>query len=134
AAPPAVVAQVDSSGNILIDGFVTPDGYAVNTAFSVNSPHPANLPGYLLVPSQTFPTIGDRLSEKGISWAWYAGGWNEAVAGQASPDFQYHHQPFIYFANYADGTPGRAEHLKDEQDLIAALRSGGLPAVAFVKP
>ncbi len=27
-----------------------------------------------LVPNQTAPTIGDRLSEKGISWAWFSGG------------------------------------------------------------
>jgi hypothetical protein len=25
-------------------------------------------------------TIGDTLSAKGISWAWYAGGWNAALA------------------------------------------------------
>ena len=31
--------------------------------------------------------------------------------------FQYHHQPFNYFANYAPGTPGRA-HLQDEADFL----------------
>src|SRR2546430_9115024 len=34
-----------------------------------------------LMPLLTMPTIGDRLSAKGISWAWYSGGWNDAVAG-----------------------------------------------------
>jgi acid phosphatase len=48
--------------------------------------------------------------------------------------FQYHHQPFVYFANYADGTPGRAAHLKDEADFVAAAKGGTLPAVSFVKP
>jgi phospholipase C len=80
------------------------------------------------------PTIGDRLSDKGISWAWYAGGWNDAVAGNADSLFQFHHQPFVYFAKYAEGTATRAEHLKDEQDFLAAARSGTLPSVAFVKP
>ena len=30
------------------------------------------------VPPQTARTIGDTLSAKGVSWAWYAGGWAEA--------------------------------------------------------
>ena len=52
-----------------------------------------------LVPNQTMPTIGDRLSDKDISWAWYSGGWNDALAGNPDPLFQYHHQPFAYYAN-----------------------------------
>jgi acid phosphatase len=132
-APAASVAQLDASGALVRDGFVTPDGYAVNTAFSVNTPHPA-VPAAQLVPNQTFATIGDRLSEKNISWVWYSGGWNDALAGHAGPLFQFHHQPFIYFANYADGTAAKAEHLKDEQDFLAALATGRLPAVSFVKP
>jgi phospholipase C len=133
-APASAVAQLDVSGNLVRDGIVTPDGFAVNTAFSVNAPHPATVPQASLVPNQTFATIGDRLSEKGISWAWYSGGWNDALAGHAGALFQFHHQPFIYFANYADGTAAKAEHLKDEQDLLAALANGRLPAVSFVKP
>jgi len=113
---------------------VTPDGFVVNTAFTVNSPHPASASRASLVPNQTMPTIGDRLSEKQISWAWYSGGWNHAVAGHPDKTFQFHHQPFAYFATYADGTPGRAQHLKDETEFIAAARAGQLPAVSFVKP
>jgi phospholipase C len=48
--------------------------------------------------------------------------------------YQFHHQPFVYFANYADGTPGRAAHLKDEVDFLAAATAGTLPPVSFVKP
>src|SRR6202043_1906143 len=84
--------------------------------------------------NQTLTTIRDRLSQKEISWAWYSGGWNDALAGHADPLFQYHHQPFAFFANYAHGTAAKAKHLKDETDLIAAARAGTLPAVAFVKP
>jgi len=62
------------------------------------------------------------------------GGWNDAVAGRPDATFQFHHQPFNYFAPYAEGTAARAEHLKDVDDFLAALRSGNLPAVAFVKP
>jgi phospholipase C len=133
-APDAVKAQMDAAGTMVKDGQVTPDGYAINTAFTVNQPHPAEMDHARLVPNQTAPNIGDRLDEKGISWAWYAGGWNDAVSGHPDPLFQFHHHPFAYFARYADGTAGRAQHLKDEQDFWVAIREGRLPAVAFVKP
>ena len=86
-------------------------------------------------PSKPFyeTNIGDELSAKNVSWAWYAGGWNDANAGHPDPLFQYHHQPFNYFQNYAPGMPGRA-HLKDETDFTAAAQNGTLPAVSFVKP
>ena len=133
-APTGVVARLDANGHLISDGFVTPDGYAVNTSYSVNQPHPSTVPAANLVPNQTFPTIGDRLSDKGISWAWYSGGWNDALSGHPGSLFQFHHQPFIYFANYADGTAAKAAHLKDETDFIAAAQNGTLPAVSFVKP
>jgi len=134
-APASQVARLDASGALVRDGAVTPDGYVVNTSYSVSTPHPANITDTTqLMPLQTFATIGDRLSEKNVSWAWYAGGWNNAVAGHPDPDFEFHHQPFAYFANYADGAPARAAHLKDEQDFITDLQSNRLPSVSFVKP
>src|SRR5207249_5932244 len=86
------------------------------------------------LPNQTFATIGDRLSERHVSWAWYSGGWDDALAGHADPLFQYHHQPFAYFTNYADGTAAKAKHLRDEAEFIAAAQAGRLRAVSFVKP
>jgi phospholipase C len=134
-APASQMAQVDANGVMVKDGNVLPDGSVVNTSFTINSPHPANITNTMnLVPEQTAPTIGDRLSDKGISWAWYSGGWNDAVAGHPDALFQYHHQPLAYFANYADGTPGRAAHLKDETDFMRALTTNDLPAVSFIKP
>jgi len=132
-APSSLVAQLGSDGSLIKDGAVTPDGYAVNTLFTVNQPHPP-VPSNQLVPNQTFATIGDRLSERNISWAWYSGGWNDALAGHADPLFQYHHQPFAFFANYADGTAAKAEHLRDESEFIAAAQAGTLRAVSFIKP
>ncbi|HLK11131.1 MAG TPA: alkaline phosphatase family protein [Candidatus Binatia bacterium] len=106
------------------------------------------------------PTIGDRLTAAHVSWRWYAGGWDNAAGNTTGrgwtnghdgrcadpgarpgsqfphcPDtlFQFHHQPFNYFASFAPGTEGRT-HLADEQDLFTDLRRGRLPAVAFVKP
>ncbi len=133
-APAGLRAQLDANGFLARDGRVTPDGFVVNTSFTVNTPHPANADPRTLVPNQTLPTIGDRLNERGISWAWYSGGWDNAVTGNPDPLFQFHHQPFPFFANYTDGTPGRAEHLRDERDFFFDLERGSLPAVVFIKP
>ncbi len=102
------------------------------------------------LPPQTTTTIGDTLSAKNISWAWYAGAWNQALADgmqapeakrkiilsneAGSPNFQPHHQPFNYYVRYAPGTPERDLHLKDGDDFIQAIEKGTLPQVAFYKP
>ena len=133
-APAGITAVLDGSGKLVTDGAVTPDGYAVNTSFTVNQPHPATVTADRLVPNQTIPTIGDRMDDAGVTWAWFAGGWNAALAGTPDPLFQFHHQPFAYFAKYADGTAAKSLHLKDETDFMAAASAGTLPAVSFVKP
>jgi phospholipase C len=139
-APASLLAVLDSSGVPVKDdagvhnGPLTPDGYVIGTLQPYNTPHAASAPAAQLVPPQTFPTIGDELTAAGVDWAWYAGGWNDAVAGvDAGQKFQFHHQPFVYFANYADGMPGRS-HLKDQNDFVSAAKAGSLPAVSFVKP
>jgi phospholipase C len=134
---PAAMAAVppDAAGRTVADKVVTPDGYVVNTAFSVNRPVPPFVKDpATLVPNQDMPTIGDRLSAKGLSWAWYSGGWNDAMAGRPDPLFQFHHQPFTFFRSLADGTEAKRMHLKDEKDFLAAVADGTLPAVSFVKP
>ena len=133
-APASITAVLDVNGHPTTDGQVTPDGYVVNTSYTVNTPHPSTTPSANLVPNQTLPTIGDRLSDKKISWAWYSGGWNDAINGNPASTFQFHHQPFAFFANFADGTQAKADHLKDEQDFMSAAYEGKLPAVSFVKP
>ena len=91
--------QVYSSG---IGGQVTPDGYSVNTSQPLYQPSgippaPDGDPdltdpqGTKLwgepVPAQTMKTIGDTLSAKNTTWAWYAGSWNAALAdGRRPPD------------------------------------------------
>jgi len=106
--------------------------FAVNTIQPASAPHAggATLP---LIDDAQYPNIGDELSSAGISWNWYSGGWDDAVAGHPGPLFQYHHQPFNYYAAYAPGQPGRA-HLQDETRFIAAAKGGTLPTVSFVKP
>jgi phospholipase C len=123
----------DLSGKITKDPTVTVDDYAVGTIQPhyqpFDSEHDKNR-----LPPQSQPTIGDRLSEKGIHWAWYSGGWNNALEGKKTDDnFQYHHQPFVYYTNYAPDTPARLEHLKDKEQLFTDLKSE-FPQVAFFKP
>jgi len=134
-APADMVAQLDARGMLVKDGAITPDGYAVNTIQTTYQPHSAKItdPAKLL-PPQDGITIGDRLTEKGISWAWYSGGWNDALAGKPDELFQFHHQPFAYFKQFGDGTDAKKQHLKDETDMLAAIADGSLPAVTFWKP
>ena len=136
----------------------TPDGFAVNNVqprYQPSGVRPAAGgdpryadPAQYTLPPQTLPTIGDRLTAKGISWAWYAGAWDAAVAdGMQTPGatrnviynpdggyFAAHHQPFNYFRSFAPGTPARAAHLKDYKDLEAGIANGDLPQVVFYKP
>jgi phospholipase C len=134
-------APVNDANGKPQDGPLTPDGYVVGTLYPTATPHPPGVPAEELVPPQTFPTIGDLLTAKNVDWAWYAEGWKAIVSGatlnEAGTDpetlFQYNHQPFVYFAAYAEGTSGRA-HLRDEADFTAAAQAGTLPAVSFIKP
>jgi acid phosphatase len=119
--------------------------YAVNT---IQPPYqPFSSPTALKLPPQTAPTIGDRLSAKGVDWAWYSGGWSNAngdvnapgwtngagptcsdpntLAGATFPNcpdklFQFHHQPLNYYASFAPGTAARTAHLRDEVEFEAA--------------
>jgi phospholipase C len=101
--------------------------YAVNTTQSVFL-NDGEQNGALL-PPQSATTLGDRLSERGVDWAWYSEGWNLAINQQRTPEqdqqfsamrFAYHHQPFAYFQRFDPATArGRAErriHLRDAQD------------------
>ncbi|MBB5577302.1 MULTISPECIES: acid phosphatase [Rhizobium] len=134
------------------DGNLTPDFYAVNTMQppyqpSGNGPAPdgdkaladPNKPTTL--PPQIEPTIGDMLSLKHVTWAWYSGAWQDVLDHgnkEPVPNLQYHHQPFNYYANFAPGTAARAEHLRDGglggTEFIKAIDAGTLPQVSFYKP
>lgn len=132
------------------DGSLTPDFYAVNTMQPPYQPSlvkAADNPAYAdpdsksVLPPQNETTIGDLLSAKGISWAWYAGAFKAALKGKKldfNPYFQTHHQPFNYFANFAPGTSARADHLLDGgvngDEFIKDIDAGHLPQVAFYKP
>jgi len=171
-------SALDGAPSYVLSGNITPanyfgDGkfYAVNTMQPPYQPSgnaPANVTGSnalyanatkaTTLPAQTATNIGDLLDAKNVSWKWYSGAWNSAVAdGVQDPsvarsviyagnsygvatttnvDFQPHHQPFNYYAK-ADPVTGaayRTNHLKDYNDLVADAAAGTLPAVTFYKP
>ena len=177
AASPA--SAMDGPPRFVRSGNITPanyfgDGkfYAVNTmqpAYqpSGNTPVAGGANSDLLyattasattLPPQTTQNIGDLLSAKGVSWAWYSGSWDAALAdgardpsakrsviyagdangvsSAAAVDFQPHHQPFNYYANMdpVKNADQRKAHLQDYNNLVAQAAAGTLPSVAFYKP
>ncbi len=103
------------------------------------------------LPPQTQATIGDLLTAKGLNWAWYGGAWKDTTAlatttrafpaavppAAQTPNFQFHHQPFNYYARFDPATHAdeRAAHLKDfDADFLKDVAGGTLPAVSFYKP
>jgi acid phosphatase len=133
-APAAIVARLDAAGNMVKDGQVTPDGYAVNTSRSVYLHAPSDTDPSQLVPPQTMPHIGDRLDAKGVTWKWYSGGYDDAMAGHPDPRFQFHHQPMQYFQDLAPGTPAQKAHLQDYKDFVRDIQQNTLPQVSYYKP
>jgi acid phosphatase len=103
------------------------------------------------LPPQVEPTIGDRLDDRGITWKWYAGAWTSTLATATGdrqfppvtapgvgPNFQFHHQPFNYFARFdpktTAGAAARRARLDDATQLFADIAAGTLPQVVFYKP
>jgi phospholipase C len=136
---------------------VTPN-CAPNTYYAVrdaNLPYAptgalANVTDPTTMPPLTQRHIGDALDSKNISWAWYGGQYNAAVAvAQGSKTLQNQLfaaaycgecNPFQY-AKDVMSTPAGLAHLKDVSDLLPILQNCALepdncalPAVSFVKP
>jgi len=101
------------------------------------------------LPPQSQLTVGDQLDAKAVTWAWYSGAWNATLATAtgdrmfppttmpgSAPNFQFHHQPFNYYAKFDPmiGAAARTAHLKDYTDLQADIANGTLPQVVFYKP
>ena len=88
--------------------------------------------------------MANALNEKGISWAYYGGGFNAAVRvanGSKDPVDQLIGanycdicNPFSYASSIMGNAQQRAAHIKDATDFFAALDHGHLPAVSYVKP
>lgn len=107
-------------------GFVCGD-FAVNTTLPGQQPFAPDSQPFERLPLLTTPNIGDALSQKKITWAWYAGGWSNANGDSRSPGwtnghekkcgdphadkyavfpfcpddgFSFHHQPFNYYKTF----------------------------------
>jgi len=155
-APDSPKSALDGKPKFVNHGAITPDGYAVNTMAPPYQPSwvrpapggDANLADpqdSSVLPPQTYNTIGDLLSGKGVDWAWYGGAWQAALDGRGEgsrPNFQHHHQPFNYFKQFAPGSVARDKHIRDgglgdspiSNKFIADVVAGKLPPVAFYKP
>jgi phospholipase C len=96
------------------------------------------------VPPSSLRTIGDALNEKGISWAYYGGGYDAAVRvanGSTDPNDQLIAanycdicNAFSYAASIMGNAQQRQAHIKDAIDFFNDLEHGNLPSVAYVKP
>jgi phospholipase C len=105
----------------------------------------AGIAGGGSIPPTNVRTIGEALNEKNISWAYYGGAYNTAVAFQHNPKST---DPTVLvgqaycnicnFESYATAIMGdpaqRAAHIKDATDFFAAVDNDTLPSVSFVKP
>jgi len=128
-----ITARLLPSGILIKEGFVSSDGYAIDDAEPFYPPYKKGTPIKLRVPPQNYKTIGDLLSEKGISWRWYAEGWTRALEGDPDPTFAFHHQAPVYFVQFAPGTKMREEHLFDMDQFYEDLDHNQVPAVSFIR-
>jgi phospholipase C len=109
------------------------------------------------------PNIGDMLNSAGVTWGSFMGGFDLTVTntngttgckrssaatpanGGPTADYISHHSFFNYYTSTANfmhtrpasvseiGNAGPANHQYDINDFYAALNSGNLPAVSFLK-
>ena len=132
-----------------------------NAVASTPPQQTVNLANAGTMPPQTQTTIGDLLTSAGVNWAYYSGAWNFALSNppfaagtsNANPNFQYHHQPFNFFAAFdpstSAGAANRSAHLKDagvvtptnvaaatlpDSQFLRDIQNGNLPPVTFYKP
>jgi phospholipase C len=131
--------------------------------YMLNNTNPGYLPNGSLsggsnLPPSSVKTIGDALMEKNISWAYYGGAYNAAVAlsnaavaaNPANPNLTAAAiadpanaigvaycqicNPFQYAKSIMADPAIRTQHVKDTADLITSIQNNTLPAVSFGKP
>ena len=186
------VNQYTVDGNFMNCADTTQPGIAPIATYLANLPyHPATNcqaghyyminnvnPGYLpngapaaptgsdgsTVPPSPLPTIGDALNAKGITWAYFGGAYNDAVAlaneavalkAQGYPydlntlmeyaatkdvahlagiTYCQICNPFSYATSIMGNPAQRAAHIKDTSDLIKGIQTNTLPSVSIGKP
>ncbi len=131
--------------------------------YMINNTNPGFLPNGARsfgtnIPPSNVKTIGDALIEKNISWAYYGGAYNAAVAladiavaaNPTAPNLAAAAavdpahaigvaycqicNPFQYATSIMADPVTRKAHNKDTSDLISDIKNNTLPAVSFGKP
>ncbi|MBV8925045.1 MAG: phosphoesterase [Bradyrhizobium sp.] len=134
-----------------------------NHYYMLNNTNPGYLPngspsGAGNLPPSSVRTIGDALNGKKISWAYYGGAYNDAVAlsneavaaNPTSPNLASTAladpahalgvaycqicNPFQYATSIMANPAVRQAHIKDTADLLTAIQNNDLPSVSFGKP
>ncbi len=132
-----------------------------NHYYMLDNTNPGYLPNGALsgagnLPPSPVRTIGDALIEKNITWAYYGGAFNAAVAlsndavKAGSTNFTAFAvsdpanaigvaycqicNPFQYATSIMANPAVRTAHMKDTADLITAIQNNTLPSVSFGKP
>jgi phospholipase C len=109
-----------------------PDGRPANPAAFATTKDTGD---FFFIPPQNVPTIGDALIAGNVSWVYYGGGFNAAVAGQPNGVlFCPICNPMQYAASIYGNKTLIAQHTADITDFFTAVANDTLPSVAFVKP
>ncbi|MGH6811231.1 MAG: alkaline phosphatase family protein [Methylocella sp.] len=90
------------------------------------------------VPPSSVRNIGDALTEKKISWAYFGDQFNRYLADKYETSTQDTYCNICNWAQYSTSimtnAAVRTKHLKDTADLYASIANGTLPSVSYVKP
>jgi phospholipase C len=108
----------------------------------------------------TGKNIGTIMSERGITWGWFQGGFaptevkdgkavcgatHKNIGGATISDYSAHHEPFMYYASTANpshlpptseamiGHNDQANHQYDMAEFDEVVKHENLPAVTFLK-
>jgi len=84
-------------------------------------------------PPSNVAHIGDQLMQKGISFVYYGGHWDRAVAHQPNAYCNICN-PFQYANDIMSDPVKRTAHIQDTTNLHEAIKTGTLPAISFAKP
>jgi acid phosphatase len=112
---------------------------APNTYYLVNNYGPGFNPdgttkpidaAHFTLPPQTLPTIADALTDKGVSWRYYIGGWN---GGQPNSSWCSICNPFEFVKSIMTD-PSKRANIQDIPNFYQDLANGTLPAVSFIRP
>ncbi len=150
---PGVGSIVSYLKSIRVDPNCAPDAYYLLNNF--NPPYtgkgvydPQAMGPFTLPPVRKQRHIGDALSERKISWAYFGERWNDYVSAPAGfsagpnygdPNYAGAYlycnicNPFLYSASTMEDPVARVEHNKDITDFYDSIARGDLPAVSYVK-